>query len=317
MLKHRVTIVTATLIVALGVSGFGWDAMKKQNIQDVKQNLQPNLIFGLGDNSGEVMRAAKVPISRSYISTALMYDSSRIATGVEPVFELRDPKHGVVFPQTTDVEFMSDTGEGGKIRTIHLRFKVPTSPKDVHDTAAFEAYDEAMYRYVMDVIARVNAAGWKRYIPLSTPRLTGLDTYVFEPTGYDGRTFVSPPSIVYGDPNYKLTLDQWKHLSRGNSVTWRWYSDGAFIDLTYAKDHRSPELPIVLGDQLDAEIQSEASWLDLYGATYEAGRAKYQSLVPKFMHERTEAEAKARAQGARVLTDWMDPSIAGVAPPND
>ncbi|MGC2964257.1 hypothetical protein C8K18_1312 [Paraburkholderia sp. GV068] len=102
---------------------------------------------------------------------------------------------------------MSDTEEGGKIRTIHLRFKVPTSPRDVHDTAGFEAYDEAMYRYVMDVIARINAAGWKRYIP--------------------------------------------------------------------------------------------------------------QSLVRRFMQERTEAEAKARAQGARVLTDWKDPGIAGVAPPSE
>ncbi|CAB3736278.1 hypothetical protein LMG24238_06214 [Paraburkholderia sediminicola] len=317
MRRRSIVAVVSIVIAAFVAAGLGWSAVSAPQVQQGKEQMQPNLVFGLGDDSDQIMREAKVPIKKSHIATALMYDASRIATGVEPVFQLRDPKHGVVFPQTTDVEFMSDTEEGGKIRTIHLRFKVPTSPKDVHDTAAFDTYDEATYRYVMDVIARVNAAGWKRYIPLSTPRLEGLDTYVFEPAGYGGRTFVSPSSIVYGDPNYKLTLDQWKHLSRGNSVTWRWYSDGAFIDLTYAKDHRSPELPIVLGDQLDAEIQSEASWLDLYGATYEAGRAKYQSLVPKFMRERTEAEAKARAQGARVLTDWKDPSIAGVTPPND
>jgi hypothetical protein len=295
----------------------GWSAVSAPQSQERKEQMQPNLVFGLGDDSDQVMREAKVPIKKSHISTALMYDASRIATGVEPVFQFRDTKHGLIFPQTTDVEFMSDTEEGGKIRNIHLRFKAPISPKDVNDTAAFEAYDDAMFRYVMDVIARINAAGWKRYIDLSSPRLEGRGTYAFEPAGYDGPTFVTFPLLVYADPNYKLTLDQWKHLPRGGSVIWSWYVDGMFFELKYSKDHRSPDLPIVLGDQLDATIQSETAWMDTYGATYEAARAKYQSQIPKLLHERMEAEAKARAQGARILTDWKDPSIAGVAPPSE
>ncbi|MFM0236180.1 hypothetical protein [Paraburkholderia sediminicola] len=314
MRNHRVIIAAAMLIGTLGVCGFGWNVINSPNVQEEKENMQPNLTFGLGDNSDEVVRSAKVPIKKSHISTALMYDASRIATGAEPVFQLKDPKHGIVFPQATDVEFMSDTEEGNKVRKIDLTFKVPISPKDVHDTAAFEAYDEAMYRYVMDVIARVNAAGWKRYIDLSSPRLEGRGTYAFEPAGYDGPTFVSFPLSVYGDPSYKLTLDQWKHLPRGGSVIWSWYADGMFFELKYSKDHRSPDLPIALGDQLDATIRSETAWMDMYGATYEAARAKYQSQIPTLLHERAEAEAKARAQGARILTDWKDPSIAGIAP---
>jgi hypothetical protein len=317
MRKRRVAIVAAMLIATLGACGFGWDVINSSNVREEKENMQPNLIFGLGDNSDEVVRSAKVPIKKSHISTALMYDASRLATGVEPVFQLKDPKHGIVFPQTTDVEFMSDTEEGKKIRMIDLTFKVPISPKDVHDTAAFEVYDEAMYRYVMDVVARVNAAGWKRYIDLSSPRLEGRSTYAFEPAGYDGPTFVSFPLLVYGDPNYKLTLDQWKHLPQGGNVIWSWYVDGKFFELKYSKDLRSPDSPIALGDELDAKIRSETAWLDMYGATYEAGRAKYQSLIPKYLHERAEAEAKAQAKGARILTDWKDPSIAGVVPPNE
>ncbi|MGH8782603.1 hypothetical protein [Paraburkholderia sp.] len=282
-MRKRQVVILAALIVTFGVCGFGWKVINNANTREEKANTQPNLIFGLGDDSDEVMRLAKVPIQRSHISTALMYDASRIATGVEPVFQLKDPKHGIVFPQTTDVEFMSDTEEGRRIRNIQLTFKVPTSPEDVHDTAAFETYDEAMYRYVMGVISLINGAGWKRYISLSTPRLAGLDTYVFQPEGYGGRTFVSPSLLVYGDPDYKLTLDQWKHLTRADTVTWRWYSDGAFIDLTYSKDYRSPDVPISVGDQLDVQIQSEAGWLDTYGATYDAARAKYQGVIPKYL----------------------------------
>ncbi|MGH8782361.1 hypothetical protein [Paraburkholderia sp.] len=306
-----------SLIIAFGACAFGWSAINNSTAQEEKATMQPDLVFALGDDSDEVMRSAKVPIQRSHISTALMYDASRIATGVEPVFQLKDPKHGIVFPQTTDVEFMSDTEEGRRIRNIQLTFKVPTSPKDVHDTAAFEIYDEAMYHYVMGVISLINGAGWKRYISLASPRLEGRGTYAFQPSGYGGPTYVTFPRLFYADPDYKLSFDEWKHLPRGTSVIWSWYADGNFFELKYNRDERSPDLPITLGDQLDAQIQSEAGWLDTFGATYDAARAKYQSVIPKYLHARAEAEAKARAQGAHILTDWVDPTIAGITPPKN
>lgn len=316
-MRNRGVIVIASLIAAFAASGFGWQAISNATAQEEKTTMQPDLAFDLGDDSDAVVRSAKVPIKRSHISTALMYDASRIATGVEPVFQLKDPKHGILFPQATDVEFMSDTEEGRKIRNIQLTFKLPVSPKDVHDTAAFEAYDEAMYRYVTGVISLINGAGWKRYIALSSPRLEGRGTYAFEPPGYGAPTYVSFPKLFYADPNYKLSFDEWKHLPRGANIVWRWYTDGRFIDLKYSRDERSPDLPVTLGDQLDAQIQTETAWLDTYGATDDTARAKYQSAIPKYLHAREEAESKARAQGARILTDWVDPTIAGIAPPKN
>lgn len=279
--------------------------------------MQPNLVFGLGDDGDEVMRTAKVPIKRSRISTALMYDASQIATGVEPVFEFKGLKKNVVFPQATDVEFMSDIEEGRGIRNIEVTFKVPESPTDVRDIAAFEAYDRAMYRYVTDVVSIVNGSGWKRYIGLSSPRIEGRATYAFDPDGYGGPSFPYLSSLFYPDPNYRLSFEDWKHLPRGSSAVWRWYSDSQFVNLVYDRDLRSEGAPITLGDRLTLKIQTESSWLDMYGATYDSAREKYQQEIPKMLRERAVAEDKARRQSVHILSDWVDPVIADVFPPKN
>lgn len=85
--------------------------------------------------------------------------------------------------------------------------------------------------------------------------------------------------------------------------------------MKYERDERSADLPVTLGDQLDLRIQSETAWLDTFGPTYDAARAKYASEVPGLLRQRHAAEVKAKAAGARILDDWADPIIAGVALP--
>ncbi|WLE60538.1 hypothetical protein GIY62_07775 [Burkholderia plantarii] len=314
-MRRRLRFAILALLVASCAGGYGWHMTAPSMARNGTTTMQPDLSFGIGDNGDEVVRTARVPVKRSQLSTALMYDASRIATGVEPVFEFRDARHGMLLPQASDVEFMSDTEEGGKVRTIHVVFKVPVSPTDVHDTAAFDAYDQAMYRYVAGVLQVIRQAGWKRYIPLSSPRLEGKRTYSFTPASYAGPTYAASPSLVEADPGYALTLDDWRHLSPGGTTLWQWYADGKFVELKYERDERSADLPITLGDRLDLRIQSETAWLDTFGPIYETARAKYASEIPAFLQQRHAAEAKARAAGARILTDWTDPAIAGVAVP--
>lgn len=314
-MRRRLRFAALALLVASCAGGYGWHMTAPSMARNGTTTMQPDLSFGIGDNGDEVVRTARVPVKRSQLSTALMYDASRIATGVEPVFAFRDAKHGMLLPQASDVEFMSDTEEGGKVRTIHVVFKVPVSPTDVHDTAAFDTYDQAMYRYVTGVLQVIRQAGWTRYIPLSSPRLEGRRTYSFTPETYAGPTYAASPSLVEADPGYALTFEDWRHLSHGGTTLWQWYADGKFVELKYERDERSADLPVTLGDRLDLRIQSETAWLDTFGPTYETARAKYASEVPAFLQQRHAAEAKARAAGARILTDWIDPVIAGVAVP--
>lgn len=314
-MRRRLGLTALALLVASCAAGYGWHMTTASMARNGTSTMQPDLIFGIGDNGDEVARTARVPVKRSQLSTALMYDASRIATGAEPVFEFRDARHRMLLPQATDVEFMSDTEEGGGIRTIHVVFKVPVSPTDVHDTAAFEAYDRAMYGYVTGVLQVIRQACWKRYIPLSSPRLEGRRTYSFTPDSYAGPTYATSPSLAQADPDYALTFEDWRHLSRGGTTLWQWYADGKFVDLKYERDERSAELPITLGDQLDLRIRSEAAWLDTFGPTYEAARARYASEVAALLQQRHAAEVKAQAAGARILRDWTDPIIAGVAVP--
>ncbi len=314
-MRRRLGFTALALLVATCAGGYGWHMTTSSMARNGTSTMQPDVIFGIGDNGDEVARTARVPVKHSQLSTALMYDASRIATGAEPVFEFRDARHRMLLPQATDVEFMSDTEEGGRIRTIHVVFKVPVSPTDVHDTAAFDAYDRAMYGYVTGVLQVIRQAGWKRYISLSSPRLEGRRTYSFTPESYAGPTYASSPSLAQADPGYALTFEDWRHLSRGGTTLWQWYADGKFVDLKYERDERSADLPVTLGDQLDLRIQSETAWLDTFGPTYEAARAKYASEVPSLLRQRHAAEVKAKAAGARILDDWADPIIAGVALP--
>ena len=277
--------------------------------------IQANLSFGLGENSDEIVRNAAVPIRKSTVSTALMYDTSRITTGVEPVFALKDGRYGVLFPQATGVEFMSDSEEGARVRNIEVTFKVPVPPHDIKDQAALSAYDNAMYLYVMDVIARINRAGWKRFIAADSPRLAGLDTYAFD-APVSGQKYTAPPGIDYADPTYPLTLAQWKHLRAGGTVIWSWHVDNMFIDLQYTKDFRSADAPLVVGDQLSATIKTDETWLDVFGkdgdVTPDALRARYRSALPEMLATRRKAETMARAQGATILDHWHDAVISGV-----
>jgi hypothetical protein len=125
MLRHRIAAIAACAAIALGLT-HSWSARgEATNVQQGKHVMQADLLFGLGENSDEVMRRASVPIKKSKVSTALMYDASRITTGAEPVFELKDDRYGVLFPQATDVEFMSDSEDGARVRNIEVTFKVP------------------------------------------------------------------------------------------------------------------------------------------------------------------------------------------------
>ena len=315
MLRHRIATIAACAVIALGLTHLWTARGEATNVQQGKHAMQADLLFGLGENSDEIMRKANVPIRKSKLSTALMYDASRITTGIEPVFQLKDDRYGVLFPQATDVEFMSDSEDGARVRNIEVSFKVPPPPHDIKDQAALSAYDDAMYRYVTDVIARVNRAGWKRFIAADSPRLAGLDTYIFD-APVSGQKYSPPPGIVYADPTYSLTLEQWKHLSAGDTIIWSWHVDDMFTDLKYTKDFRTADAPLMVGDQLSATIRTDETWLDPFGkegdVTPDALRARYRSALPEMLAIRAKAEAAARAQGATILDHWNETAISGV-----
>jgi hypothetical protein len=83
------------------------------------------------------------------------------------------------------------------------------------------------------------------------------------------------------------------------------------------KCDRSQNSSVAIGDQLFLTIKSESAWLDVYGPTYESARETYRQEIPKLLLRRAAEEARARALGAHIRTDWVDPIIAGVYPPKN
>ena len=69
MLRHRIAAIAACAAIALGLT-HSWSARgEATNVQQGKHVMQADLLFGLGENSDEVMRRASVPKPASVPST--------------------------------------------------------------------------------------------------------------------------------------------------------------------------------------------------------------------------------------------------------
>lgn len=272
------------------------------------------LEFTLGEKGDEVVKRAGFPIKRSRVATALLYDASRTASGVEPIFRLRHPQHVLEFPRATDVEFYDGAEDTLGITHIDVIIKLPAAPKRIEDPHGpeVEAYDRAVYELVRDLLTRIRAAGFKRYLGPDDPRLQGAVTYPLA-EGY-ARYRLDRGMRFYADPDYALTWDDWHHLD--DSIRWSWHAPGMFFDLSYMRDPRMIGEPLL--ETLQATLETESSFVLQYGADGDdlaAAKIAFGKTLPKFLKERAEREAQARALGLPIFENYQDPAIGGIPVP--
>lgn len=298
-------VVCAGLVYLLYVT-FGTGApsasASTSSSKERNQKMKSGLIsLSLGESGAVVVKRSQAPIKRGQVAGLAFYESSDIENGSEPTLRLLHAGKTLELPISRSVLLTADEGRGRGIEDIDLSLKMPASPKDPKNTAAFEAYDRQVFEIVTEAIRRVNATGWNRYIDPSRARLQGLQTYL------DGNG--SQP-----DPTYPLTLKDWIVLS-GRSITWEWYQSGAFLRLVYRAGRGSA----VVLDSISVNIESERLGVLAYDPNQEGNmQSATQALraaLPDLLASRLAAEAKAAAGGQKVLTNWIDPPIGGVEVP--
>ena len=165
------------------------------------------LEFALGEKGDTIIQRASSSIQRSGVSSALFYTARNMQ------YRLKHPKHGLTFPLASTVLFYDDASDTYGVDEVNMRLDLPKRPilKKISD-AELEIYDRHLYELVMALQASIQAVGWKRFIMLSDPRLTGRTTYHFK-EGHLNQPSVASLKLVspfLADPDYRLSWEDWK-----------------------------------------------------------------------------------------------------------
>lgn len=269
------------------------------------------LEFALGEKGDTVIQHANFSIQRSGVSSALFY------TARNTQYRLKHPKYGLTFPLASTVLFYDDAGDTYGVDEVDMSIELPDAPlfKEATDQQ-LETYDRQVYDLVMNLQASIQAAGWRRFIMLGDPRLTGRTTYHFKEDYLNQPSVASLKlvSLFLADPDYRLSWEDWKSLKGG--FIWYWHADGMLLKVRYSPDLRTKSSNTPLFDKLDVIVQTTNS---LSGASHpnEATRAKYATTLAGALLLRIKAEEQARALGLPILESYQDPTmVTGVPVPS-
>jgi hypothetical protein len=150
--------------------------------------------------------------------------------------------------------------------------------------------------------ASLLTAGWRRYISVSDPRLSGDQTM---------RYFVEQGGGYFPDPAYVPTLDEWMQLNE-DLPCWRFWADGSYMMVRVIDEPslRNPARPGVY--MFDINIRSESSNSQRY-FTKVADMKRWKELLPAELHRlhqiRKTREIELQRRGYLIDTSYEDPPI--------
>lgn len=267
----------------------------------------------LGEYGKDLIARTPLKVRQGSVGGLAFFEVSDIATQTEPVVRLLHHARVLEFPRARSVIMDEDVEQDWPIGDISIDIKMPPAPDDAGQLEAMKGYDAAVFALFQDIVRRVSAAGWKRYISLHEPRVAGIDTYVFDPDYQSAR--IQWNVSLSPDPNFELTLEAWRNL--GSEPSWQWYIDDALIVLSYSRSPRAQGYDVY--DKFRIEIFNDRSLLIGFdpksNSDLDAGIEAYEASVPPALAKRHKAEETARAVNIPILSGYVDPPIGGIAIP--
>lgn len=158
---------------------------------------------------------------------------------------------------------------------------------------------------LMRFLAKLRAAGWKRYIGVSSPRLTGHQAWHYNTTEKGA-------GIYSLDSTYIPTLEEW-NASIISMPAWEFYADGVYLNVSI----QGSGMAGVAGKSTYLVSVNMKNEYDFYGAGFFPGEKEkmlnWKALIPaeleKYHTIRLKTEATLKAQGYRIDTTYQDPPI--------
>ena len=307
-LSRRWFIVASVVLVAA-------PALSSRHSLLHSNSMNQPLNIAIGQQGADVVRQSPVAIERSGVNGLRMYDAGSPFNILAATVVLKEDYHTITFPPVEHLTLYEEGSTGGGIDEIAIDIWLPPIPKSHTDSRAWAEYDATVHKLIQDTINRINAAGWRRWIKFSDPRLSGRDTIAFVP-GYQNRGYAAQWQDSWGiDPSYEMTRDDWANLST-RWPTWYWIKNGASIVLCYRMDDRSPEV-LTAFDSLRVTIKSaDATSGSFYGPTKGDWKTYKQSEMTRKLAARKKSEEAAKAAGATILEDYKDYPVGGVRLPD-
>lgn len=172
-------------------------------------------------------------------------------------------------------------------------------------TTADEIMHDDARKTVMALLKRIRQAGWRVEIGRGTARLRGKQAL---------EAYVKNNDPLWLDGEYEPTMQEWMQLD--NMSGWRFYADNAFLTITFMRDRKKLD-PTKPGAYY-LSIDVESAELNYRSQIEEKDRPNWRRFWPieeaKLQQLRQEAEAKARAAGLFIDTNYQDPPLPPVPP---
>ncbi|HEK1692893.1 TPA: hypothetical protein SMR48_004171 [Pseudomonas putida] len=163
-------------------------------------------------------------------------------------------------------------------------------------------------RYHYQLVEKLEAQGWRRFIFQNEARVPGTEALKFENTHYvlDKPVGTGP----WDDPALKRTQEQW--LSMRTFSTWYFQKNGVYLKLSELR-WDSEEAPEKKGSYLfTLELESESEFYKGYFEG-EKDRKDWKALVPaelkRMAQERAQTEARLKKMGIAIDESYQDPPI--------
>ncbi|MFM0002510.1 hypothetical protein PQR57_15930 [Paraburkholderia dipogonis] len=258
-------------------------------------NMPPTLtLVRLGDPKGSDL--AGVGSSVDNHPTGAMFYQREWTGGKLGVVEYEQGKHSFTVENVLGVIGFADKDEPEGIYSWDISFGVSAEQADAHQLARDR---------VMEVLAKLRAAGWKRYIDVEDPRLTGKQAWNFAAS--------RAANWAYSlDSTYTPTMDEWIK-AKGKFPKWVFYADGVYLEFSIFESNMGGfvgKSTYLLG----VNVKNEYAF---YGLGYFPGDAdkihNWKALLPaeleKYHAMRFKTEAALKAQGFTIDTTYQDPPI--------
>lgn len=160
------------------------------------------------------------------------------------------------------------------------------------------SHDHARLKFY-EMLARIQKAGWQRYLDHEEPRLQGAESV--------RRLLQTGISMTTLDPGYVPTFEVWMMLKDRSS--WQFYKDGVYMDVWMSRDSKrmDPNLPGAYFVSISLESYAN-KWRTLFD---EADRPRWRELLleekAKASAERAKTEQQLQAEGYHIDTGYRNP----------
>ena len=163
---------------------------------------------------------------------------------------------------------------------------------------------EHAYQGYVELMKRINQAGWKVYIARYNPRIAKIDNirYLME-SGY----------VI--DPSYIFSYEEWQKIiseSVGNSIGYRLYANGIFVSirLKQTKKTEDGKEQYIVRYAFDTIRYIQRNMIsDAYKMTPQELEQAFKQEVLRAKKSREMDEKEAIENGYRIDQDYVDPDV--------